>query len=720
MTSSSTAAGPASPGLPVGAGNRERGLVAVVWCRQVDNEAESPGYTTLPSEFPYRKEVLEPVRRVGNFAINLTDTHDYWDPDPTGKLAFYPGMFLYPAVHGRYLCLGRMFLSTEDRPRLGMKTLVLESRTLAGHEPLGTQLKRWYLSMGNPRRPETALRKAPTEWVERLSEAFTYRRYDPGRPLLALVSEDFLDAVAALWDLLERVPSSLVLLSGLMVFPYFLPVQRVRFEEFAESFPLTLALLRIPRNETGGDRHQRRVELWSSGPVHLVDLTAPGAPAGKGRPPLTLPVTWWADPQRSQERSGALAQAIDRVELPRVLELSTTPEGEGGQSRRREIARIAAAMEAVSLALEGTTGRRGRLDPETAARASPYLSALQGQASAGLPTPSGVDLAPSSPPAPSPGAPGSSPSAPASPPSPSPGVARPAAGEPARQPSGAREQRTVSRAANPAGRGEAPGADLTPDDGRIVDRLQALEHLAQDWETFRRELRAEAALWLSPEAMEARIAEALARRPPDQMADGAVPALRPAVREMVREELARLLPATVSPPANSPDLEEELRSALEEERVRYRQLLAESLGELRERTEATVEFQNSLRGDLEALDGKFLALTTKMLPLLRRTWVRLAEMERKNLRREGGEAGSQLREELWQELHRVETDLNVRTREVLDRLEANLQSQGRLWLNLTTQLSGLSEERRELRRDLGRPRESSDGRPEAGAGRSPP
>ena len=26
--------------------------VAVVWCRQVDNEAESPGYTTIPEEFP--------------------------------------------------------------------------------------------------------------------------------------------------------------------------------------------------------------------------------------------------------------------------------------------------------------------------------------------------------------------------------------------------------------------------------------------------------------------------------------------------------------------------------------------------------------------------------------------------------------------------------------------------------------------------------------------
>ncbi len=699
MTSSPTAAGPTSPGLPAGSGTRERGLVAVVWCRQVDNEAESPGYTTLPSEFPSRKEVLEPVRRVGNLAINLTDTHDYWDPDPTGKLAFYPGMFLYPAVHGRYLCLGRMFLSTEDRPRLGMKTLVLETRTLAAHEPLGGQLKRWYLSMGNPRRPETGLRGASPEWVGRLSTAFTYRGFDPARPLVALVSEAFPDAVSALWDLLERVPSSLVLLSGLMVFPYFLPVQRVRLEEFAETFPLTLALLRIPRNETGGDRHRRRVELWSAAPVHLLDLTAPEALAAKDPPSASPPVAWWMDPQRHQERAGALAQAMDRVELPRVLDLPATPEGEGGRVRRRQVARIGEAMEAVSRALEGPTGRKGRQDVETAARAAAYLSPEAGPAPGVLPSPPGTEV-------PRPPQPTQAMPTPSSRVSSATPTATASSVPPSQSRTSATHPGTVAETGTPGpgAREMAEGSPGTDEDARIVDRLLALERLAEEWEAFRRELRAEAALWLSPEAMEARIAEALSRRPPDQTADAADPNLRPAVREMVREELSRLLPGAVTPPSNPPDLEEELRAALQEERVRYRQLLAESLGELRERTEATVEFQNSLRGDLEALDGKFRALTTKMLPLLRRTWVRLAEMERKNRHREGPEEMGHLREELWQELHRVETDLNVRTREVLDRLEANLQSQGRLWLNLTTQLSGLSEERRELRRGLDGPR----------------
>ncbi len=39
--------------------------VAVVWCRQVDNEAESPGYTTIPDDFPGRRETLETIRIVG-------------------------------------------------------------------------------------------------------------------------------------------------------------------------------------------------------------------------------------------------------------------------------------------------------------------------------------------------------------------------------------------------------------------------------------------------------------------------------------------------------------------------------------------------------------------------------------------------------------------------------------------------------------------------------
>ena len=70
--------------------------VASVWCRQVDNEAESPGYTTIPDDFPGMRETLESIRIVGNLTINVADTHDYWDPGPSQSLSFYPNLFLYP------------------------------------------------------------------------------------------------------------------------------------------------------------------------------------------------------------------------------------------------------------------------------------------------------------------------------------------------------------------------------------------------------------------------------------------------------------------------------------------------------------------------------------------------------------------------------------------------------------------------------------------------
>ncbi len=111
--------------------------VAVVWCRQVDNEAESPGYTTIPEEFAGRRETLEAIRLVGNLTINIADTHDYWDPNPSQPLSYYPNLFLYPAASGRYTCVGRMFLSTEDRPRLGMKTLVFSTADLVASGEFG-------------------------------------------------------------------------------------------------------------------------------------------------------------------------------------------------------------------------------------------------------------------------------------------------------------------------------------------------------------------------------------------------------------------------------------------------------------------------------------------------------------------------------------------------------------------------------------------------------
>ncbi|MCI4360538.1 MAG: hypothetical protein L3J91_02445, partial [Thermoplasmata archaeon] len=165
--------------------------VAVVWCRQVDNEAESPGYTTVPEDFPGQRETLEVIRTVGNLTVNVADTHDYWDPDPSQPLSYYPNLFLYPAYGGRYVCVGRMFLSTEDRPRLGMKTLVLDTAQLIASGEFGATILRWHASMGGPKRE--GMRPPPVpdpSLYHAVGEGFLFHRGSTD-PVVLVASDDW-------------------------------------------------------------------------------------------------------------------------------------------------------------------------------------------------------------------------------------------------------------------------------------------------------------------------------------------------------------------------------------------------------------------------------------------------------------------------------------------------------------------------------------------------
>ncbi|MCL4324045.1 MAG: hypothetical protein M1144_01055, partial [Candidatus Thermoplasmatota archaeon] len=65
-------------------------LKGIAWCRQVDNEAESPRHQPSPAEgFTGYQDCLPRLRIVGDLAINLSDTSDYWDPDPRKRIPFY-------------------------------------------------------------------------------------------------------------------------------------------------------------------------------------------------------------------------------------------------------------------------------------------------------------------------------------------------------------------------------------------------------------------------------------------------------------------------------------------------------------------------------------------------------------------------------------------------------------------------------------------------------
>ena len=783
---------PTAPSRPAAAGpsaGKDRGLVSVVWCRQVDNEAESPGYTTVPTEFPGRKETLDAVRIVGNLAINAADTHDYWDPDPTSKLAYYHNLFLYPANGGQYLCLGRMFLSTEDRPRLGMKTLILDASALLESENLGLVLRRWYNSMGNPGRGAQTEGRADPAMMDALSDAFVYLRLDPGRPLVGLVSDNFHDAVEGVLTLLERMPSSVALLGGCLIFPYFLPVGRVQVTELTETFPLTLALARIPRNEAGGDRHVKRVSAWAAQGVHLLDLTQGLSPEVRSRPAAGPPISWWCKGDRP-ELINDLRRAVDRVELPRLRESEQEGNLRSGSERRRELARLASAMSSITLALQRPPSERSTLGVEILRTVQPYLQALSataGSPAEGVRTPGTLPEAPSTGPAapsvvpvggivvtPPLGMPPKSSSSQEEPPWRRAPRLRPERSEVVPVPRGAPggegppgdERVGAGSAAAPP---VPPGVDRNPPDGDLAEASPPpaavpglppalLEELRSYIDTrigesrvrvgdldpdvvgglerdLERRLEARARLLVSPEALEARVVEILARRPPpptpepqDLLNDATRGALAEVVDVLVAErladataggkagasssaedELSKLDDRVVALLSKDPDdrrvaalLDQRIQacvaSSAEADRKATDDRLDLILKELQLRAKSQTELEATIRSEVRFLDEKLQTLMGRMIPLLKRTWLKIDELEK----RPAGAGGAseqkmkRLRDELWREMKRMELDLSERTRLILDRVEGNIQNQGKLWLTLVGQLSSLAEQRREL------------------------
>jgi hypothetical protein len=347
--------------------------VGVVWCRQVDNEAESPGYTTVPEEFPGHRETLDTIRIVGNLTVNVADTHDYWDPDPSQPLSYYPNLFLYPAANGRYTCVGRMFLSTEDRPRLGMKTLVLDTQQLLATGEFGATVLRWHASMGGPRR-ETRPPPAPDPALYSVvGEGFLFHRGSTD-PVLLVASDQWEATMQAILDLVRVLPASLVALGAILAFPYFLPQPKTNLHEFTEQIPLSLALMRVARGEAAGDRHAKRIQSWESASVTVRDLTD-GIPASGGRSKESSPLVLQFVRDRQEAKLVPIRQRVDLVETARLRAHLSDPERQGGRDRRKEIWRIGTAMESAALLLQRARGRHVPVTAETAKRAQEYLQA---------------------------------------------------------------------------------------------------------------------------------------------------------------------------------------------------------------------------------------------------------------------------------------------------------------------------------------------------------
>ncbi len=344
--------------------------VAVVWCRQVDNEAESPGYTTIPEDFPGRRETLETIRLVGNLTVNVADTHDYWDPDPAQTLSYYPNLFLYPAGNGRYTCVGRMFLSTEDRPRLGMKTLVLETAPLVASGAFGPAVLQAWASMGGRPGNDRPRAEPDPAVYQAVGEGFLFHR-GTTEPVVIVAADQWNPAIEATIELLRLLPTALIALGAFLIFPYFLPEGKVNLHEFAEQIPLALAVMRVPEREAQGDRHTKRILTWESAPVSLRDLTHP--PPARTKDPLPLVLQYVRD--HAEEKVTEVSRRVDLVEAARLRAHLEDTEHQAGRDRRKEMWRVGTAMETAALLLARPKGRAIPMTGEAAKRANAYLAA---------------------------------------------------------------------------------------------------------------------------------------------------------------------------------------------------------------------------------------------------------------------------------------------------------------------------------------------------------
>src|SRR5262249_31906521 len=149
---------------------------------------------------------------------------------------------------------------------------------------------RWHASMGGPRTDGGRPPPVPDpKLYDLLGEGFLFHK-GTTEPVVAVASDAWETSVQVVLDLIRTLPASLVALGAVLAFPYFLPQAKTNLTEFTEQMPLALALMRVPRAEASGDRHEKRMESWESAPVTLRDLTAPipVAKGGKDTTPLVL------------------------------------------------------------------------------------------------------------------------------------------------------------------------------------------------------------------------------------------------------------------------------------------------------------------------------------------------------------------------------------------------------------------------------------------------
>jgi hypothetical protein len=109
--------------------------------------------------------------------------------------------------------------------------------------------------------------------------------------------------------------------------------------------------------------------------------------------------------------------------------------------------------------------------------------------------------------------------------------------------------------------------------------------------------------------------------------------------------------------------------------------------QIRARESELATTEGKVRHDVEDLDRRIQVMSDRMLPLMRKTWVRIEELEKAVAAGPKEAHYAELRRDLGRELRRIEGELHDEAADLRDRLESTVTSQGKIWLNLVRQIS---------------------------------
>ncbi|MCI4326852.1 MAG: hypothetical protein L3K16_04360 [Thermoplasmata archaeon] len=149
---------------------------------------------------------------------------------------------------------------------------------------------------------------------------------------------------------------------------------------------------------------------------------------------------------------------------------------------------------------------------------------------------------------------------------------------------------------------------------------------------------------------------------------------------------------------------------------------------LAEREALLEQLETRIRGELDELDHRTQVLSDRLVPVVRKAWLKIAEIQKTPPGAAAPTSDAELqtvRRDLHREVRRLEAELQEKTAEIRDRMETSITNQGRVWLTLVRQLSQLTDDRRALERGKADPlgetpwSEADEKDPLAGLGPSP-